>query len=309
MREYGLELSGPRTLGAIEGVTGPRWLRGILLLAVLSLTRANAASDLETAVEHFKARRFVEAHAHFAELAVKEPKNPDVAYYLGVLALRRGEPAEAVRALERSVALNPASARAFNALGDAYGLSAQKAGLFSKLGLAKQCLTSYEQAVKLAPEVVDYRLSLLAYYAQAPALAGGGREKALGAAKEIQRLDPLRGGLSLINLYANTKDWSEAFALGDELHRTYPENREVFYQRGRLAALSGLRVDEGIVALQSCLRTPPVSGAVSQAQVHFRLGSLHEKKGDLGAARTAYQNCVQADPNHRLAQEALTRLK
>jgi len=241
--------------------------------------------------------------------AIASPDDADVAYNLGVLALRRGEPAEAVRQLERSVALNPTSARGFNALGDAYGLSAQKAGLFSKLGLAKQCLASYEQAVKLEPGVVSFRLSLLAYYAQAPALAGGGREKAITAAKEIQRLDPLRGGLSLINLHASTKDWSDAFALVDELDRTYPENWEVLYQRGRLATLSGLRVEEGITALQSCLRTARVTGAVSDAQVHFRLGSLHEKKGDLNAARAAYHNSVQADANHRLAQEALTRLK
>jgi len=278
------------------------------LLAIFILLPAQAASDLASAVEHFHARRFVEAQSLFAELATGNPKDADVAYYLGALALRRSEPAEAVRQLERSVALNPHSARSFNALGDAYGLSAQKAGVFSKLGLAKQCLASYERAVKLEPGVVAYRLSLLAYYAQAPAIAGGGREKALATAKEVQRLDPLRGGLSLINLYVSTKDWADAFTVADELAQTHPENWDVLYQRGRLASLSGLRIDEGVAALRSCLKTPPASGAVGEAHVHFRLGNLHEKQGDVSAARAAYRKSVQVDANHRLAQEALARL-
>ena len=309
MRKSSLRFTVTRLFGVIADATGPRWLGRVLTLVIFSLAPMLAASDLDTAVEHFKARRFVEAQTLFTELALKEPKDATIAYYLGVLALRRGEPAEAVRHLERSVALNPTSARGFNALGDAYGLSAQKAGLFSKLGLAKQCLASYEKAVALEPEVVSFRLSLLAYYAQAPALAGGGREKAVAAAKEIQRLDPLRGGLSLINLHVSTKDWADAFALADELDRTFPDNWEIRYQQGRLAALSGLRVDEGIAALRFCLGTPPASGSVSVAQVHFRLGGLLEKKGDLSAARVAYQNSLNADANHRLAQEALSRLK
>lgn len=295
----------------VSGRSGlPRRLAGFTLTLVLLMPAAVwAASDVETAIAHFEARRFAEAEAAFAALTDRSDRQADIAYYRGALALRRNEVATAVPLLEQAVKLAPNSARAHQALGDAYGLSAQKASLLSKLGWAKKCLASYETAVSLAPDVVAYRLCLLAYYAQAPGIAGGGRDKAFATAREIQRLDPIQGGLSLINLHVSEKAWPEAFAVIEPLLTSHPDHGELHYQFGRLASLSGLHRERGIASLRRFLAAPPATGETSRAQAHFRLGTLLELEGDLAGAREAYTRAIEADPNHRAARTALDRMK
>ncbi|MBL9207064.1 MAG: tetratricopeptide repeat protein [Opitutaceae bacterium] len=284
-------------------------LAWITLLACTVLPGLRGADAFDAAVAQFHARRFAEAQTAFAALPATDPRQAEIAYYLGALAVRRGTPAEALQHLERSVALDSGSARVYQALGDAYGLSAQKAGLLSKLGLAKKCLASYEKAVALAPDVISYRFSLLSYYSQAPALAGGGRDKAFAVAREIQKLDPIMGGLSIVNLHVSEKEWSQAFALIEELRQAHPGNNELNYQFGRLASLSGQQVEPGIAALQRFLDAPPAPEETSRIQARFRLGVLLEKRGDPEAAKQAYRQTLELNPNHRQAREALDRLK
>lgn len=286
-----------------------RLLAWFLLVTGTVVPGLLGADAFNAAVAEFNARRFAEAQVAFAALPATDPRQAEIAYYLGALALRRGTPAEALPLLERAVALDPAYARAYQALGDAYGLSAQKAGLLSKLGLAKKCLASYEKAVALAPNVISYRFSLLNYYSQAPALAGGGRDKAFAVAREIQKLDPIMGGLSIVNLHVIEKEWRQAFALVEELRQAHPGNNELHYQFGRLASLSGQQVEPGIAALQRFLDAPPAPEETSRIQAQFRMGILLEKRGDSAAAKQAYRQTLELNPNHRPAQEALERLK
>ena len=288
----------------------PRVLRRFRMALALFLPAVVLnAGDFETAVAHFESRRFAEAESAFSALAEHSERKADIAYYRGALALRRNDVTAAVPLLEQAVRLAPDSARAHQALGDAYGVSAQKAGLLSKLGWAKKCLASYETAVSLAPDVVAYRLCLLAYYAQAPGIAGGGRDKALATVREIQRLDPIQGGLSLINLHVSDKAWPEAFAVLEPLLAAYPDHGEFHYQFGRLASLSGLHRDQGIVFLRRFLAASPTPGETSRVQAHFRLGTLLEWEGDLAGAKEEYRQVIEADPNHRPARTALDRMK
>ena len=122
------------------------------VLAFLGLTVfASAALDpaaFSAAVELYQQRK-PEAQAAFAQLAAANPENADIQFYLGRLALQRGDHEEAVKHLEKAVALAPNDSRMHHRLGDAYGLSAQKAGLFSKMSVAGKCRTAYEKAVAL----------------------------------------------------------------------------------------------------------------------------------------------------------------
>ena len=253
-------------------------------------------------------QRLAEAQTVFEKVLASEPRNLEAAYQLGVLALRRGEAEMAVDLLEKARALGPDAARTHHNLGHAYGLSAARASVFGKLGLARKCLASYQRAVELAPQHVEYRLSLIRYYQAAPSIAGGGPEKALSATEALRTLDPVRGSLTLIGIHVSAKQWAAAFAELDRLREQHPSLREGHYQLGRLAALSDQRQSEGITALRHFLATPPQPGETPASQAQFRLGNLLEKTGQAAEARSAYQAALAVDPNHQLAREALTRL-
>ena len=172
-----------------------------ILLALVCVASAGVlhAATLAEAQELYRAKRYAEARTAFAQVAAADPDNADAAYHLGQLALMHNEQEEAVKWLEKATTLAPRSSPYFKALGDAYGLSAQKAGLFSQLGFARKCLAAYEKGVALNPQNVSARYALFNFYRSAPAFIGGGVDKARTQAQEIQKLDAVRGTLASSN--------------------------------------------------------------------------------------------------------------
>ncbi|MBL9214053.1 MAG: tetratricopeptide repeat protein [Opitutaceae bacterium] len=282
-----------------------------LAAALACLVPAAFAADpaaYAAAVELYAQRKPVEAQAAFAALAAADPANADVHFYLGRLALQRDDHEEARRHLERAVALAPTNSRMQHRLGDAYGRAAQKAGLFAKLGWAAKCLAAYERAVALDPANVDARFSLMGFYLQAPALAGGSPEKALAQAAAIKELDSYRGALAAASAHAASQRFDLAFAEYEAALRIRPGDYAALFQLGRLAAVSGQQADRGLAALRACLAQPTPEGQPGHAQAQWRLGAILERQGDAAGARAAYEAARQLDPGFAPAAESLRAL-
>lgn len=287
-------------------------LRRLLVATLLLAVAGPAAADptaLAAARELYGQRQDAAALAAYQKIAAADPRNAEAQHYLGLLAMRRDEPETAVKFLEQAAALAPTASEYQRRLGDAYGRSAQKAGTLSKLGWARKSRAAYAKAVELDPTNLDARFSLLGYYQNAPGIAGGGMDKAYAEAEEIRKLDPARGRLALAQLYVSEKKHAEAFGLFEETLRSDPDNYAALYQVGRLAAITGERLDTGTTALRRCLALPVPEGQPSHAAAHWRLGGIAEKRGDPAAAREAYTASLAADPNFRSAQDALAKLK
>jgi tetratricopeptide (TPR) repeat protein len=272
-----------------------------------SIGRLHAAT-LAEAQELYRAKRYAEARTAYAQVAAADPDNAEAAYHLGQLALMRNEQEEAVKWLEKATALAPRSSPYFRALGDAYGLSAQKAGLFSKLGFARKCLAAYEQGVALDPQSVNARYALFNFYRSAPAIIGGGVDKARTQAQEIQKLDVVRGTLALAELSVADKKYEKAFEALENLRRSHPEALDAVYQIGRVTALSGLRLDEGAASLKEYLTHTPDDNQPPLWAAHWRLGQIFEKKGDPAAARAEYEVALKLNPTQPQLIEAMKRL-
>jgi tetratricopeptide (TPR) repeat protein len=287
--------------------------RFLALVAVALGTTAPAGEPgpLDRARALFEGHKPAEAQVAFEALAATDPKNPEVNYYLGQLANRRNEPEKARKYFEAAVAAAPAVGRHHHGLGDAYGRSAQQAGILSKLGLAKKCLAAYERAVALEPANLEFRLSLFEYYRQAPGLAGGGFDLAAAQADAIKRIDATRGRIAFATLYAGEKRYAEAFAQFDEVLQVSPDDYTALYQVGRLAALTGQSIDRGVASLRRCLAlpAPTTRNTPGHAAAHWRLGQLLEKKGEAAAARAAYEAAIKLDASFTPAFEALKKFK
>ncbi len=286
-----------------------------LALALASTSLSHAAPDaaaLDAARALYNQRgKSAEAQKAFEALAATDPKDPDVNFFLGQLANRRDDPAKAITHFETAVAAAPSDGRHHHGLGDAYGRSAQKAGMLSKFGLAKKCLAAYQRAVELSPDNVEFRFSLFEYYRQAPGLAGGGLDKATVQAEAIKKLDANRGRFALATLYVGEKKYAEALAQFDEVLASQPDDYASLYQVGRLAALTGQYLDRGLTSLRRCLTLPVPNPASTpgHAAAQWRIGVILEKQNDLPGARAAYEAAVKLDPTFTPAADSLKKLK
>jgi len=285
----------------------------LLLLLVLAAAAARPADAADQALrdrvtELFKQRQWAEAQTVLEKVTTDEPANAEAWNFLGQVFLARNDHEKAVPAFEKATELAPANSEYFRTLGDAYGLAAQSAGLLSKYGWAKKCKAAYDHAVELDPANIAARWSVMEYCRQAPAIAGGGMDGAYAQAEAIRTLDPNRGRVALAILYVADKKMVEAFALYDEALRADPDDYTTLYQLGRLSAMTGQRLEQGLVNLRKCLTLPVPPNQPGPAPVNWRIGNLLEKTGDKPGAKAAYEAAIAIDPKFVQAIESLRKL-
>jgi tetratricopeptide (TPR) repeat protein len=283
-----------------------RLLPLLLLTALPALALDQTLRDQVDALA--KQRQWPQAQAVLEKATAAAPKDGDAWQRLGQVFISLGNADRAVEAMEQAAALAPASSDLQRQLGDTYGFAAQKAGMLSKMGLAKKCKAAYDKAVELDPKNLDARWSVMEYCRQAPGFVGGGMDGAYAQAEEIRKLDPNRGRIALATLYVSEKKMVEAFGLFDEALKEDPANYTALYQLGRLSAMTGQRLDQGVENLRKCLTLTPPPGQPGAAPVNWRIGNILEKQGDKAAAKAAYEAAVAIDPGFVPALESLRKL-
>lgn len=284
-------------------------MRLLLLLLTIAVAEAAVPPDkIEQVRALLRDRQVNAAAAAVKTLVAAHPAEAEAHALLARVCVAQNDADRAVEAVEKAVALAPANSELQLQLGDTYGLAAQKAGLLGKMSLGKKCRLAYEKAVELDPANLDARSSLMGFYQMAPAVMGGGMDKAYAQAAAIRQADAVRGRLAYATLYAAEKKYAEAFAELEAVLQAAPGNYAALYQFGRLAALTGERTDRGIAALQLCLTLPPTPGAPGHDAANWRLGNLWEKKGDQPAARAAYRAALAINPGFQQAVDALKKL-
>ncbi|MGH7996907.1 MAG: tetratricopeptide repeat protein [Opitutaceae bacterium] len=285
-----------------------RWL--LAALAAAAGARAEPPADLAAAAALYRADRVAEAGVRLDGILAAAPGDPEANYYRGMVAADLGDWKRAVACERRAIASGPNIARYQEALGDAYGVAARDAGIFLGLDYARRCLSAYQKAVALEPRNVDYRANLLVYYQRAPKIAGGGLDRADAEAENIARLDPVRGDRAFAALYGDRKNYDAAVAALNRKMRAAPDDRLALYEFGRLAAITGRNLDRGLLALRRCLELAPRNGGQlpHSWEVHWRLGTICEKRGDRAAARAHYTEALKERPDLSPVKQALQRL-
>lgn len=79
-------------------------------------------------------------------------------------------------------------------------------------------------------------------------------------------------------------------------------------QMGKLAARTGLHLEEGLACLDQVIREPIEGGSGGYPSAHWRRGQILIALGRKPEARAAAQAALKVDPQHRGAKELLKRL-
>ncbi|MEX2352993.1 MAG: hypothetical protein WD709_02310 [Gammaproteobacteria bacterium] len=114
----------------------------------------------------------------------------------GIDAYEAGDYRDAADILEQATSRTEATTEYYLWLGRSYGRLAEQSNFLNALSLAIKTRRNLERAVELDEHNIAAMEDLLAFYSQAPALVGGGHDKAenlrerLAAVRESQRHEP-----------------------------------------------------------------------------------------------------------------------
>jgi tetratricopeptide (TPR) repeat protein len=268
------------------------------------------------------------------------PRPPEVAQINAQLAA--GELDAAIKQAEAWVEREPQSSVAHLWLGRVYGRQAIEANVFTKLSWAGKCREAWETAIKLDPANIDARFDLLGFYLAAPGIAGGGRDKAEATLPEIDALhasfgelargqiaasgedlaaalrhfqaavaaDPesIRARTALSSLHLREKRNGEARAVWQQLFEGDPGNAYATYQLGRMSAVTGEELEEGLTHLDAFLGLSETPVELSKPAAQWRRGQILAKLGRTEEARTALQLAMADAEVARLAKADLDKL-
>ena len=251
-----------------------------MVLPLLAGSAEAAGSRSDEGARLFAARKFEQARLSLEAAVRDDPTDALAASYLGRVYLAQGSPDLAVEWMEKSIALEPSSAEYHLWLGRAYGYQAIRASVLKQPALAKKVRKEFEQASGLDPDNLEARFGLIEFYLRAPGILGGSEKKAKEQARRgpqarraagISRVRPHRRAPKGLRsersgstsgparefpekaepaywtgaLYARRKDYAKAFEVYEKLLEKNPSEMAACYQIGRVAALSGQRLERG----------------------------------------------------------------
>jgi tetratricopeptide (TPR) repeat protein len=242
---------------------------------------------------------------------------------------------------ERATQLDPQKSLYFDWLGRIYGEKADHSSFFTAAGLAKKVRSAFERAVQLDPMSEEARVDLGEFYAEAPGIVGGGKDKARQQANALMSFKPAMAYWVLARIDEKDKDLAAAerdyraaitasnggvrawFDLGNFFfHRQrFDEMEQAFRQLESAPAdcpeslLHGAQVLQranrnsalAIRLLQKYLASPVEHGPAFTA--HDLLGQYLEKKGDPNGAAEQYRVALSLWRGDAQAKEALVRLQ
>lgn len=227
----------------------------------------------------------------------------------------------AVRECEQATQDDASNSANWLWLGRAYGLKASQVNMLTAFGVARKVHAAFERAVQLDPGNVSATSDLGQFYVAAPAIVGGGTDKAEKLTAGLMARSPARGHRLLGQIAAKKDDLSTAEA---EFKNAVASGKNpdswvdlgLFYQQHAqpdkaVAALkssidanrkkTSALVDVASIltdlnrlpdVAEKCLRDYLASSAKTDDapvfKVHVQLGDLLKRRGDLAGAKREY---------------------
>ncbi|MGH9495280.1 MAG: tetratricopeptide repeat protein [Candidatus Sulfotelmatobacter sp.] len=246
----------------------------------------------------------------------------------------------AISNCEQAVNRAPQSSQYHLWLGRSYGEKADKAGVFSAIGLAKKVRTSFERAVELDGGSWEARTDLAEFYLEAPGIVGGGKDKARAQAEALMPANPAMGHWVLARIAEKNKDASgaereyrAAIEASDSGARSWLNLANFYRHAQRLEDMekalknldtcpldfpealmdaadillrSGRDTPMGIRFLRRYLEAPVEAGPAFKA--HEILGQLLERQGSRDGAAAEYRVALTLAHTYARAGEDLRRV-
>jgi len=164
------------------------------LACLLAVVTPALAADA-TLEQLFRAGHIKRARPLIDAALRKNPNDSSALTYMARIKRVEGDLDSAEKLAQQAVKASPADAVAHFWLARVLVEKAQKASMFSALGLARLSRRELDEALRLDPNNVESNYFLAMYLFEAPGIAGGDKEKAKQQAQVVAKLDPGNGYL------------------------------------------------------------------------------------------------------------------
>ncbi len=262
--------------------------------------------------------------------------------YLGRVYFALRDWDNAVQNCERATQIDPGNAVFQLWLGRSYGEKANAASALLAYPLARKSVAAFTAAHALDRHNVIIARDLAEYYAQAPAIVGGGSDKALALAAEMAPEHPADAAWIRARADANQsryekaeQEYGEAISLDHDSASSYIDFARFLYARKhwerfqqtveRAMASASIRptdrYDAAELLLQAKRNLPLAarqmrnyiqSGRTEEDaplfRAHFLLGEILLKSGDASQAAAEFNSALALASSYRPAAESLRRL-
>lgn len=242
---------------------------------------------------------------------------------------------------ERAATLDPQSSLYQMWLGRVYGEKADRSGFLTAAALAKKSRAAFERAVTLDPKNVEARVDLGEFYAEAPPIVGGGKDKARQQAEALMPLNPamghwvlariaekekdparaeheyraeieashsgVRGWLDLANFFKYAHRYDEMDQALHSLESGPVDHPESIMHAGSLLLRAERNYDFAIRLLRRYLAAPVEEGPACRA--HDLIGLILEKQGDRAGAAGEFRAALALAHSYTRAEEDLKHLE
>jgi len=316
-------------------------IRKLSIIFVLALLPAMAAADAADS-KLLAEGRVDEAIASLQHKISRSPNDADSFNLLCRAYYSLSDWDKSVPDCEKAVALDPGNAQYHLWLGRSYGEKAEHSGLLAAAKLAKKVRNEFETAVRLDPNDAEARADLAEFYMEAPAIMGGGRDKAEAQAQQLAIADPIKAGWlkgqlaekyrdraaaeneyrtaiqtshgaagAWLNLASFYRRVSRLDAMEDAIRHasSAPMNQpEVLIECAQMLLRSNRNLPEATELLRRYLTSTPNVEAAPAFQAHYLLGTALEQQGNKPAAALEYRASLSLARSFALAQSALDRL-
>ncbi|HZQ93553.1 MAG TPA: tetratricopeptide repeat protein [Candidatus Sulfotelmatobacter sp.] len=246
----------------------------------------------------------------------------------------------AIAACDRAINLDPRNSMYQLWLGRVYGEKADHASFLSAAGPARQARNAFERAVQLDPANWEARVDLAEFYAEAPGIIGGGKDKARGQADALMTLNSAmahwilarvaekekhpdiaereyraeiadshsgaRGWLDLASFFRREKRIDEMEQALHALDSCRVDNPEALMDGAHQLLRENRDLPFAVGLLRRYLQAPAEAGPAFKA--HDLLGQIFEKQGDKLAAAGEYRAALALARSYARAQENLKRV-
>jgi len=308
-----------------------------LLSAITTLSLALSA----TAVAQIAQAR-TESHAGRVDNAIRALSGNNSTEAQSLLCALYGSIEDrdrAIQACEAAATASPNSSDAMLALARAYGDKADHSGTLTGMRMVGKIRSSFERAVQLDPRNVEALSDLGQFYVEAPAMVGGGTDKANGLVGKLAPLSVSRSHRLAAMIAAKNHDDAKAEAeykaaiAAAHSPEAYVDLAK--YYRGRkqfeaaeTAARNALQADKehgpdtldaaeilldmhrNVPAAQAALRSylaTPQQGIAQFAHAHMLLGDSLKATGDNNGAQKEYAAALSLAQNYAPARKAAGR--
>lgn len=297
-----------------------------------SSSRSSTGAPLSQVVQEIKTGYFHSALSQLKHISPAKVGEGEYQYRHAQALSGIGDSQRALRAIKKAIKLAPHHGAYYRIEGEIYGAMAQKANIFSAMGLAKKVLHSFRTAVRLEPDDPKSLVDLASYYINAPGIVGGSYHRAQKIIKKLNKINPVdalhvrareatqhhdyakaenllrqaekldktpASARKLAFLYMKRRRYENAFENFRLITKDYPRHVTAWFWVGRTSILTHSHYRTGIASLRHYILAPQrPDAAPSLAFAYLRLGDLYRLTGKDYLACNEYAEAKSAPGSH-----------